>query len=433
MENNEKRQRTVPCLTFALHGDVCYAQEPGKPVCREDSYVVCVDGKCAGVFDVLPEKFKGIEVINLDNMLITPGFVDLHLHAPQYSYRGLGMDMELLDWLEEITFPEEAKYADDEYAKEAYGVFVSDLRKSPTTRANIFATIHKDATLTLMKQLEEAGLAGYVGKVNMDRNSPDTYRETEEGSVRTTLEWLDECGDFEHIKPIITPRFVPSCTDGLMRELGRIASERALPVQSHLSENISEVEWVKELAPDSKGYADAYDRFGLFGNAGPCVMAHCIYMRDDEIELMKKRGVFVAHSPQSNMNIRSGIAPMRRFFEDGVKCGLASDVAAGSSINMFKAVTDAIQVSKLYWRLIDDSRKALTFPEAFYLATKGGGEFFGKVGSFEEGYEFDAIAIDDSMAKTNLELNIAQRLERTMYLGHAGFIKAKFVAGRRLF
>ena len=420
-------------LSFAVFGDVCFAKSPKKPECRENSYVICIDGRCAGVFDQIPEKYKGIEVIDLKGMLITPGFVDLHLHAPQYAYRGLGMDLELLEWLDTITFPQEAKYADEEYARKAYGLFVEDLRKSPTTRANIFATIHKKATLELMRQLEEAGMAGYVGKVNMDRNSPDSYRETADESVRTTLEWLDECRGFEHIKPIITPRFVPSCTDGLMKELGRIASERSLPVQSHLSENISEVEWVRELAPDSKGYADAYDRFGLFGSAGSCVMAHCIYMRDDEIGLMKERGVFVAHSPQSNMNIRSGIAPMRRFIEDGVKCGLASDVAGGSSINMFKAVTDAIQVSKLYWRLIDESRRALTFPEAFYLATKGGGEFFGKVGSFEEGYEFDAIAIDDSMAKTNLELNIAQRLERTMYLGHAGFIKAKFVAGRRLF
>ena len=284
-----------------------------------------------------------------------------------------------------------------------------------------------------MRQLENAGLAGFVGKVNMDRNSPDIYRETTEGSAKATLEWLEESSGFEHIKPMITPRFVPSCTDELMKELGRIVSERSLPVQSHLCENVSEIDWVKELAPDSKGYADAYDRFGLFGSSGPCVMAHCIYMRDDEIELMKKRGVFVAHSPQSNMNLRSGIAPIRRFLEEGVKCGLASDVAGGSSINMFKALTDAIQVSKLRWRLIDDTRRALTFPEAFYLATKGGGEFFGKVGSFEEGYEFDMIAIDDTQARTNLKLNIAQRLERTMYLGHAGFIKAKFVAGRRLF
>lgn len=417
---------------FAVLGDICFAKEPGKPECHSNSYVISRNGRCAGVFDVLPAQYEGIEVVDLSGLLITPGFSDIHVHAPQYAYRGLGMDLELLEWLDTITFPQEAKYKDPEYARCAYSIFVDDLKKSPTTRASVFATIHKDATLILMKQMEEAGLAGYVGKVNMDRNSPDTYRESTEESVNETIGWLDECNSFEHVKPIITPRFVPSCSDGLMKELGRIVKERNLPVQSHLSENVSEIEWVKELAPDSKGYADAYDRFGLLGSEGPAIMAHCIYMRDDEIELLKERRVFVAHSPQSNMNIRSGIAPMRRFMNEGINCGLASDVAGGSSINMFKAVTDAIQASKLRWRIMDESMRALTFPEAFYMATKGGGAFFGKVGSFEEGYEFDLIAIDDSMAKTPLQLDIAQRLERTMYLGHAGFIKAKFVSGRRV-
>ncbi len=417
---------------FAVLGDICFAKEPIRPECRSHAYVICKDGKCAGVFDVLPEKYRGIEVIDLSGMLITPGFADLHVHAPQYAYRGIGMDLELLDWLDTITFPQEARYKDPEYASKAYAVFVDDLKKSPTTRASVFATIHKDTALLLMRQMEAAGLAGFVGKVNMDRNSPDNYRETTEESVNETVAWLDECSDLENIKPIVTPRFVPSCSDGLMKELGRIVAERHLPVQSHLSENVSEVEWVRELAPDSKGYADAYDRFGLFGSEGPAVMAHCIYMRDDEIGLMKERGVFVAHSPQSNMNLRSGIAPMRKFMEAGIRCGLASDVAGGSSINMFKAVTDSIQASKLRWRIMDESYKALTFPEAFYLATKGGGAFFGKTGSFEEGYDFDLIAIDDSMARTPLELDIVQRLERTMYLGHAGFIKAKFVNGKRI-
>ncbi len=158
---------------FAVFGDICYAKRPEKPECMENSYVVCVDGKCAGVFDVLPEKYRGIEVIDLTDMIITPGFVDLHVHAPQYAYRGLGMDLELLDWLDTITFPQEARYADTEYAAQAYEVFVGDLKKSATTRSCIFATIHKDATVELMRQLENAGLAGFVGKVNMDRNSPD--------------------------------------------------------------------------------------------------------------------------------------------------------------------------------------------------------------------------------------------------------------------
>lgn len=419
--------------TFALFGDICFTGELGKLDCHDNSYLVCEDGRVAGIYDVLPDKYKGIEIKDYAGKLICPGMYDIHVHAPQYGYRGMGMDLELLEWLDTITFPEESRYADIEYAKKAYDIFTDDVKKSATARAVVFGTIHKEATAYLMEQFDKAGLGGYIGKVNMDRNSPDIYRETTEGSARATVEWLDEvAGKYDLVKPIITPRFVPSCTDELMKELGRIAAERKLPVQSHLSENLSEVDWVKELAPESKGYADAYDRFGLFGTSGKTVMAHCIYVRDDEIELMKKQGVFVAHSPQSNENLRSGIAPMRRFLDEGVKCGLASDIAGGSSINMFKAVTDAIQVSKLYWRLIDNEKKALTFPEAFYLATKGGGEFFGKCGSFESGYEFDALVIDDSMARTPMTLTTEQRLERIMYLGHSNSVVAKFVAGRKI-
>ncbi len=420
--------------TFAVFGDICYTKALGELECRSDSYLICENGLVNGIYKELPYKFKDIEVIDHKGKLVCPGMSDIHLHAPQYAYRGLGMDLELLDWLDTITFPQESRYADIEYAKRAYDVFVEDLKHSATSRAVVFATIHKEATEYLMEAFDREGLGGYIGKVNMDRNSPDIYREETAESAEKTVEWLDDvAGKYQNVHPIITPRFVPSCTDALMKELGKIAAERHLPVQSHLSENLSEIDWVHELAPDSKGYADAYDRFGLFGTSGKTVMAHCIHMRDDEIELMKRRGVFVAHSPQSNENLRSGIAPMRKFLNRGLKCGLASDVAGGSTINMFKAITDCIQVSKLRWRIVDDTEKALTFPEAFYLATKGGGEFFGKVGSFEEGYEFDALVIDDSSARTVLELNIEQRLERIMYLGHAGSIIAKWVAGRKLF
>lgn len=418
---------------FVILGDICYTAKPGCLECRENSYLVCVNGVIEGVFSELPTQFADFKLIDCSGKLVIPGMYDIHVHAPQYGYRGLGMDLELLDWLDTITFPEESRYADIEYARRAYDIFTDDVRKSPTARAVVFATIHNEATEYLMSAFDKAGLGGYIGKVNMDRNSPDIYCETTEGSIARTMEWLDDVSDrYALVKPIITPRFVPSCTDELMKELGRVAASRKLPVQSHLSENLSEVEWVKALAPDSKGYADAYDRFGLFGSSGRTVMAHCIHMRDDEITLMKERGVFVAHSPQSNENLRSGIAPMRRFLDEGVKCGLASDIAGGSSINMFKAVTDAIQVSKLYWRMVDDSKKALTFPEAFYLATKGGGEFFGKCGSFEKGYEADVLVIDDSVARTPMSLTTAQRLERMMYLGHSNSVIAKFVAGRKI-
>lgn len=418
---------------FCLKGDIAYTPECGKLVLHPNSYLVCENGKVSGIFATLPEKFKGIELKDYTGKLICPGLTDLHIHAPQYAYRGLGMDLELLEWLDTITFPQESKYSDMSYAKAAYDIFVNDIKISATTRASIFGTIHNEATVYLMSELDKAGIGAYVGKVNMDRNSPDILIENTKDSIRDTYSWLEQTADaYKLVKPILTPRFVPSCTDELMKELGRIAEEKHIPVQSHLSENLSEIDWVKELAPESKGYADAYDRFGLFGSNSSTIMAHCVHMRDDEIELMKKRGIYIAHSPQSNTNLRSGIAPIRSFIKKGLKIGLASDVAGGSSLNMFKAVADAIQVSKLRWRLVDDGDEALKFCESFYLATKGGGEFFGKVGSFEEGYEFDAIVIDDSLSRTCMELNIAQRLERMMYLGHSEYIVGKFVAGKQI-
>lgn len=418
---------------FAVKGDICYSETCGELKTFENSYIVCEDGKVKGIYESLPQELEGIEVYDRTGMLICPGMTDLHIHAPQYAYRGTGMDLELLDWLNTITFPQEAKYADMEFAASAYDMFAEDMKDSATTRAVVFASIHKEATEYLMEQLSQRGLGAYVGKVNMDRNSPDYYVEATEASVRSTIEWIEASAErYELVKPILTPRFVPSCTDALMAELGRMAKQYSLPVQSHLSENLSEIDWVQSLAPDSKGYADAYDRFGLFGSVSKTVMAHCVHMRNDEIKLMKKRGVYVAHSPQSNENLRSGIAPVRRFLEAGLHVGLATDVAGGSSMSMFDAVRDAIQVSKLRWRLVDDSAPALKFTEAFYMATKGGGSFFGQVGSFEQGYDFDALVIDDRKAGTVLNLDTASRLERTMYLGGPDSITDKFVAGKKI-
>ena len=149
---------------------------------------------------------------------------------------------------------------------------------------------------------------------------------------------------------------------------------------------------------------------------------------------MYKNGVFVAHCPASNMNLTSGIAPIRKYMDRGLNIGLGSDIAGGHSESIFRAITDAIQVSKMYFRMVDESVKPLVFSEAFYLATKGGGAFFGKVGSFEEGYEFDAVILDDSVLPHPQSLNLAERMERAVYLGlDANKITAKYVAGRRIF
>ena len=320
-------------------------------------------------------------------------------------------------------------------------MFVDALRKGATTRSCIFATRHRYATELLMKLMEASGLISYVGKVNMDREASEALIEdSAEISAYTTFGWINSVKDkFEHTKPILTPRFIPCCTDKLMEELREIQMAYGIPVQSHLSESKGEIDFVKTLRPYNSFYGDSYNEYDLFGRNDDIntevktVMAHCVWSTDEEVELMQRNGVFVAHCPASNMNLTSGIAPIRKYLDLGLNIGLGSDVAGGHSISIFRAITDAIQSSKIYFRMVNEECKPLVFSEAFYLATKGGGSFFGKVGSFEDGYEFDAVVMDDCVLPHPQTLSLAERMERAVYLGlDEKNVTAKFVAGRRI-
>ena len=422
-------------MNFVLKGDICWSRDTQHLNTIKDGFLVCEGGIVTGVFKNLPEKYAGLPVEDYSGKLIVPGLTDLHIHAPQYVFRGMKMDLELLEWLNTSAFPEEAKYQDTEYARRAYRIFVDDLRKSGTTRCCMFATLHLPATKVLMELLEESGQISYVGKVNMDRNSPDYLcEESAEASAQATVQWLAETGKaFSRTKPILTPRFIPSCSDELMERLAAIQKEYNLPVQSHLSENHGEISWVQELVPESRFYGDAYDRVGLFGGNVPTIMAHCVHSGEEETELMKKRGVYIAHCPQSNTNLMSGIAPVRTYLEKEIPMGLGSDVAGGAVLSIFRAMADAIQVSKLRAVLVNHNLKPLTMAEAFFLGTKGGGSFFGKVGSFDAGYECDALVLDEGKIPYPQELTIEERLERFVYLSGNDDILHKFVKGRRLF
>ena len=420
---------------FVLKGNICYSEDIHLLRTMEQGYLVCLEGKTEGVYKELPEQFKALPLTDWGDMLIIPGLVDLHIHAPQFSFRGLNMDLELLDWLITNTFPEEAKYKDLDYAKKAYQIFADTMKKSATTRACIFATIHRPATELLMDLMEETGLKTMVGKVNMDRNSPDYYCEkSPKESERDTIEWLESVmSKYDNVTPILTPRFIPCCTDELMERLSRIQKKYRIPVQSHLSENKSEIHWEKELCPTSRFYGDANDQFGLFGKSAKTVMAHCVYSTDEEIDLMEEQGVYIAHCPQSNTILSSGIEPVRTYLERKMNIGLGTDVAGGSGESIFRAMVDAVSVSKLRWRLLDESLKPVTMEEAFYMGTLGGGAFFGKVGSFLKGYEFDALILDDSSLPHPQPLSIKERLERFIYLSDDRHIKGKFTEGSRIF
>jgi len=413
----------------ALKGNIMYTAGPEKFEIHENSYLVEENGKVEGIYKELPWNMQSIDVEDFGDSIIIPGFVDLHFHAPQFQNIGLGLDEELLPWLERYTFPEEAKYSDEEYARRLYTSVAKALWKNGTTRVVLFSTIHKNGTEVLMDVMDKAGLGAFVGKVNMDRNSPDFYVEDTQGSLKTTEEWIKETKDkYELVKPIITPRFVPTCTTELMKGLAGLSKKYGLKIQSHISENLGECAWVADLHPEYGSYADVYNGMGLLNDV--TIMAHAVHNTKDEIALMAKNGVMAAHCPNANYNLSSGIMPVRRFLNAGVKVGLGTDVGAGHKVSIANVMSQAVQASKMKWLETEKEEGCLTTPEVFYLGTKSGGSFFGKVGSFEKGYDFDALVIDDSTLGEKDFRDLEERLQRYIYCGDDRNIAKRFVKGK---
>lgn len=393
----------------------------------DNGYIILNKNKVVDVCNQLPKKYKDAELIDYGNKLIIPGMNDLHCHAPQFRNVGIAMDKELLPWLNNYTFPEEAKFANSDYAQKVYSRFVNEVYKNGTTRVAAFATIHKESTSILMDLFIKSRIGAYIGKVNMDRNCSDSLCEITSESVNDTLELIKEYSNkSELVKPIITPRFVPTCSDGLLKNLGDLAIKYNLPVQSHLSENQGEIEWVKELHPDSDSYSNVYDKYNLFGST-KTLMAHCIHLTDDEISLMSKKDVYAVHCPTSNANLGSGIMPLRKLLNNNIKVGFGSDVSGGHSFSIFKTMVYAIEFSKLIWSQ-NKEYDFLSLSEAFFIATKGGGSFFGNVGSFEEGYDFDALVIDDTDLNFD-DYTSLERLEKFIYMGDDRHIIHRYVNG----
>ena len=392
-------------------------------------YIAVNDGKVEGVYSELPQHLSDCPVTDWGDRLLIPAMNDMHVHAPQYRNQGMAMDEELLPWLQNYTFPEELKYVDTAYADRMYRRFVRDLWRFGTMRVVAFASVHLESTRLLMRLLDEAGMGGRVGKVNMNRNCPEGLQESVDDAVKACDTLVEEFErEDSRVRPIVTPRFIPSCTPELLKACGEMARRYQLPVQSHLSENHDEIAWVKELEPESRHYADAYDRYGLLGQT-PTVMAHCVWTDGDELEMLRQRGVMVAHCPTSNFNVASGLAPIRRFLDAGIAVGLGSDVSGGHDFSIFRMMVYAIQVSKMHYQR-DKSCKFLTLSEAFWMATKSAGSFFGQVGSFETGYDFDALVIDDSELLIDDDYSLLQRLERFVYIGDDRHITARYCQGR---
>ena len=404
----------------------------------ENGYVAVEDGCVVGVSSSLSSLGCDEQTVtDFGDCLLIPAMNDMHVHAPQYRNQGIAMDLELLPWLQNYTFPEEKKYADAAYAERMYRRFIRDMWRFGTMRSCVFATIHTQSTRLLMNLFREAGMGAMVGKVAMNRNCPPELIESVEDMVAGNEALIAEFPQYSPltsnlsplVRPIITPRFVPSCTSEMLQACGDLAAKYQLPVQSHLSENMAEIQWVHTLERESTSYGDAYNRYGLFGQT-PTIMAHCVWTAGEELELMKRNHVMVAHCPTSNLNIASGLAPIRTFIEEGVPVGLGSDISGGHDLSIFRMMVYAIQVSKMHYQQNHD-RAFLTLPEVFWIATKSAGSFFGRVGSFEPGYEFDAVVIDDHDLNHD-NYSLLHRLERFIYLGDDRHITHRFCRGQEI-
>ncbi|KAJ8600452.1 hypothetical protein CTAYLR_001438 [Chrysophaeum taylorii] len=342
---------------------------------------------------------RGVVVLGPTQFLM-PGLVDAHAHAPQHAFVGNGLDLPLLEWLDEYTFPAEAKFEDVAHARRVYDTAVRRHLRNGSTTVSYFGTIHVEATLELVAVCRRRGQRAHVGKVSMDANAPAYYIEpSAEASAAATARFVAATREGEDgrglVTPSVVPRFAPSCTADLLARLGTLSRDLSLPVHTHLSENRAECDWVMELFPDAASYADVYDRAGLLHDRS--YFAHCVFCDDLERDKVKSARAGVVHCPNSNFIVGRALCDVRRWLDDGVSVALGTDVAGGWSTSMLDAVRLAVVTSRLVADRDADPRKALTWREALYLATKGGANVLGlDAGEISRGRFFDALLVDAS-------------------------------------
>jgi guanine deaminase len=395
-----------------------------------DDGFVAVDGdRIVGVgdFNDMPRESAALIQLGHD-ALIVPGFVDTHLHAPQLEMIG-SYGGHLLEWLNRYTFPTEAKFRDPLHAAQIARAFFDELLRNGTLCALIFSTIHAEATDIFFAEAERRGFRGIIGKTMMDRNAPPALLENVQESYDQSRALLQKWHKRGLLRYAITPRFAPTSTPELLEAAGQL--KRDVPdayVHTHISENQNEVLWVQQLFQEAE-YADVYDRYGLLGER--TVLAHGVWLTEEELDLLARRGARIAHCPNSNLFLGSGLFRLHRTLGAGVGVGLGTDIGAGTTPSMFTAMADAYKVQQV-------QNVSLSPFHLWYLATLGGARALSletEIGSIEAGKSADFLVLD--LRATPL---VAMRSERAssiedllaglIFMGDDRVVKSRFIAGR---
>jgi len=429
-------------------------------ICRDALIDIDAAGSIAAVIRPHEDRYRRHRIEARDrrrlvelprNAFLLPGLIDLHIHAPQWPQLGKALDVPLEVWLQQYTFPLEARYADAGFAARIYADLVSSLLAHGTTTAVYFATIHPEATRILAQTCLSRGQRAFVGKVVMDEPSqcPDYYRDpSAKQALEETRAFIDFVrampgNDAAFVRPIVTPRFIPSCTDAALDGLGRIAAECGCHIQTHCSES----DWQHDhvLQRTGKTDTDALADFGLLGRH--TVLAHSNFIGDADMETIRAAGAGIAHCPLSNIYFADSVFPLRRALEKAVRVGLGTDIAGGPSASMFDACRQAIAASRTLESGVDpslmrerrgrpDSR--ISFREAFHLATAGGADVLDlPLGRFEPGCFFDAVVIDPEAPAAPIRLDdgldtLDEQMQKIVNLATRANIAGVWTQGRRV-
>ncbi|SBS36355.1 Guanine deaminase [Marinomonas spartinae] len=361
--------------------------------------------------------------------LITPGFIDTHIHYPQTDMIG-SYGEQLLTWLNTYTFPEEGKFADKTHARDVAERFLKELLRNGTTTALVFGTVHKVSVEAFFEACEEQNLRMICGKVMMDRNAPDYLTDTPESSYQESKELIDTWHNKGRLHYAITPRFAPTSSDEQLQLAGQLLGEYDdVYMHTHLSENVDECAWVQDLFPNSKNYLDVYDQNQLLSERS--VFAHGIHLCDSEYHRLHETGSAIAFCPTSNLFIGSGLFKLSKAEEYNVNVGMGTDVGGGTSFSILQTLNEAYKVVQL-------QNENLNPIKSLYLATLGGAKALrleNKIGNLVAGSEADFVILDKKATPLlTSRLALAQSIEESLFvfmtLGDDRAIQATYSAGQ---
>lgn len=415
---------------FTPVGDPFAAGASGSYRSWDDGYLaVDGEGRIAGAGS-WQDRPAGEAIEFGPQFLISPGFVDTHLHAPQLEMIG-SYGGHLLEWLNRYTFPTERKFADRTHAERIARALFEELPRNGTLTAMIFSTIHHEATEIFFQEAERRQFRAIIGKTMMDRNAPDFLLEPAREAYDSCRELLERWHKRGLLRYAVTPRFAPTSTPELLEAAGALVEEFPdVYVQTHISENQNEVSWVHELFPEAE-YADVYDRYGLL--TPRTVLAHGVHLTEEELDLISRRRSRIAHCPNSNLFLGSGLFRLHHVLEAGVTVGLGSDIGAGTTPSMFTAMADAYKVQQV-------QGVSLSPFQLWYLATLGGARALsldGETGSLEAGKSADFLVLDLGATpllalRSERASSIEDLLAGLIFMGDDRTVSRAFIAGHEV-